>query len=81
MFKKVCIIGCGLIGSSIARAIKKNNLSNQIVSSNRSDFTNRKIKKLNIVDDSSSDIKKMVSGSDLVIIATPLSSYENVILK
>jgi len=81
MFKKVCIIGCGLIGSSIARAIKKNNLSNQIVSSNRSDFTNRKIKKLNIVDDSSSDIKKMVRGSDLVIIATPISSYENVILK
>ena len=24
MFKKVCIIGCGLIGSSIARGIKKN---------------------------------------------------------
>ena len=28
MFKKVCIIGCGLIGSSLARAIKKNNLEN-----------------------------------------------------
>ena len=27
MFKKVCIIGCGLIGSSLARAIKKNKLS------------------------------------------------------
>ena len=27
MFKKVCIIGCGLIGSSIARAIKKKKLS------------------------------------------------------
>ena len=37
MFKKVCIIGCGLIGSSIARAIRKNNLSSKIVSSNRSD--------------------------------------------
>ena len=34
MFQKVCIIGCGLIGSSIARAIKKYNLSNNIVSSN-----------------------------------------------
>ena len=33
MFKKVCIIGCGLIGSSIARAIKKNRLSKKIVSS------------------------------------------------
>ena len=81
MFRKVCIIGCGLIGSSIAKAIKKNNLSNQIVSSNRSGITNRKVIKLNIVDDSSSDIKKMVSGSNLVIIATPLSSYKDVILK
>jgi prephenate dehydrogenase len=58
MFKKVCIIGCGLIGSSIARAIKKNNLSTKIVSSNRSDTTNKKVIKLNIVNDSSSDTKK-----------------------
>ena len=81
MFKKVCIIGCGLIGSSIARAIKKNNLSAKIVSSNRSDITNKKVVKLNIVDTSSSNTSKMVKESDLVIIATPLSSYKNVILK
>jgi len=80
MFKKVCIIGCGLIGSSLARAIKKHNLSSQIVSSNRSEAVNNKVLELKIVDDSSSDTKKMVSESDLVIIATPLSSYENVIL-
>ena len=60
MFNKVCIIGCGLIGSSIARAIKKNNLSRKIVSSNRSDITNKKIIKLNIVDEASSDTKKIV---------------------
>jgi len=81
MFKKVCIIGCGLIGSSIARAIKKKKLSNKIVASNRSKTTNKKVVKLKIVDDSSVDIKKMVRGSDLVIIATPLSSYKNVIFK
>ena len=81
MFKKVCIIGCGLIGSSIARAIKKKKLSNKIVSSNRSKTTNKKVVKLKIADDSSADIKKMVRGSDLVIIATPLSSYKNVIFK
>jgi len=81
MFKKVCIIGCGLIGSSIARAIKKKKLSNQIVSSNRSKITNKRVIKLNIVDDSSADIKKMVRESDLVIIATPLSSYKDVIFK
>ena len=81
MFKKVCIIGCGLIGSSIARAIKKNNLSVKIVSSNRSDTTNKKVIKLNIVNDSSSDTKKMVEESDLIIIATPLSSYKSLIFK
>jgi len=81
MFKKICIIGCGLIGSSLARAIKKHNLSEKIVSSNRSDIVNKKVLELKIVDDSSSDTPKMVYDSDLIIIATPLSSYENVILK
>ena len=81
MFKKICIIGCGLIGSSLARAIKKNNLSEKIVSSNRSDLINKKVIELNIVDESSSDTKRVVQNSDLVVIATPLSSYEDVILK
>ena len=81
MFNKVCIIGCGLIGSSLARAIKKYNLSEKIVSSNRSDIVNKKVLGLKIVNDSSSDTQKMVNDSDLIIIATPLSSYENVILK
>ena len=81
MFKKVCIIGCGLIGSSLARAIKKNNLAKQVVSSNRSKDVNKKVIELKIVDNASSDTKKMVENSDLIIIATPLSSYEDVILK
>ena len=81
MFKKICIIGCGLIGSSLARAIKKNNLSEKIVSSNRSESINKKVIELNIVQDASSDTKKMATNSDLIIIATPLSSYEDVILK
>tara|TARA_Y100000590_G_scaffold401058_1_gene485662 strand:+ start:137 stop:1039 length:903 start_codon:yes stop_codon:yes gene_type:complete len=80
-FKKICIIGCGLIGSSLARAIKKNNLSDKVVSSNRSEKINKKVVELKIVDDSGADTKKMSEGSDLIIIATPLSSYEDVILK
>ena len=81
MFKKICIIGCGLIGSSLARAIRTNNLAEKIVSSNRSTFVNNKVIELKIVDDSNADTRKMVEGSDLIIIATPLSSYEEVILQ
>ena len=51
MFEKVCIIGCGLIGSSLAKAIKKQHLSETIVSSNRSDVVNKKVIELKIVDD------------------------------
>ena len=81
MFKKVCIIGCGLIGSSIARGIKKNKLATKVVSSNRSNSTNKKVIRLKIVDEASSNTKKIVKGSDLIIIASPLSSYKNIILK
>ena len=81
MFRKICIIGCGLIGSSISRAIKKNKLADKIVSSNRSDITNKKVIKLNVADEASSDTRKMVQGSDLIIIATPLSSYKDVVFK
>ena len=81
MFKKVCIIGCGLIGSSIARGIKKNKLATKVVSSNRSNKTNKKVIRLKIVDEASSDTIKMVKGSDLIIIASPLSSYKNIVLK
>ena len=81
MFKKVCIIGCGLIGSSIARGIKKNKLANKVVSSNRSESTNKKVIRLKIANEASSDTKKVVKGSDLIIIASPLSSYKNIILK
>ena len=81
MFKRVCIIGCGLIGSSIARGIKKNKLATKVVSSNRSKSTNKKVIRLKIVDEASSDTRKIVKGSDLIIIASPLSSYKNIILK
>ena len=81
MFKKVCIIGCGLIGSSLARAIKKNNLSEKIVSSNRSVFVNKKVIELKIVDESSPETQEMTQDSDLIVIATPLSSYKEIILK
>ena len=65
----------------ISASNKKNNLAEKIVSSNRSEVVNKKVIELKIVDDSSSDTKKMVEGSDLTIIATPLSSYQDVILK
>jgi len=48
MFKKITIIGFGLIGSSIARAIKKNNLCKILVAHDKSKLVLKKTSKLNI---------------------------------
>ena len=48
MFNKITIIGLGLIGSSIGRAIKKNNLCKILVAHDKSKIVLKKIIRLKI---------------------------------
>ena len=80
MFNTVSIIGCGLIGSSILRAIQKRNLAREVRVFDSSRETISYLKKENICSNISSNIRQCVKNSDLVIIATPLSSYKEIIL-
>jgi cyclohexadieny/prephenate dehydrogenase len=79
MFNKVTIIGLGLIGSSIARAIKKNNLSKILVAHDKSKIVLKKTLKLKITNYIEPNLKKSVENSDLVIICTPLGTYKNIV--
>jgi len=80
MFKKITIIGMGLIGSSIARAIKSKNLCKILVAHDSSKSVLKKVLKLRITKNIESNLKKSVQNSDLVIICTPLGSYKNIVL-
>jgi cyclohexadieny/prephenate dehydrogenase len=80
MFDTISIIGCGLIGSSILRAIKSKNLAKEIKVFDHSKEVATYLKKENICVNVSNDIRQCVVNSDLVIIATPLSSYKEIIL-
>ena len=79
MFKKITIIGLGLIGSSIARAIKKNNLCKILVAHDKSKLVLKKTSKLKITNHIEPNLKKSVKDSDLVIICTPLGTYKNIV--
>ena len=79
MFNKVTIIGLGLIGSSIARAIKKNNLCKILVAHDKSKIVLKKTLKLKITNYIEQNLKKSVENSDLVIICTPLGTYKNIV--
>jgi len=79
MFNKITIIGLGLIGSSIARAIKKNNLCKILVAHDKSKIVLKKTFKLKITNYIEPNLKKSVENSDLVIICTPLGTYKNIV--
>ena len=80
MFNTVSIIGCGLIGSSILRAIQNKNLAKEIRIFDLSKESTAYLKKENICSNISTDIRQCVRNADLIIIATPLSSYKEIIL-
>ena len=79
MFNKITIIGCGLIGSSILRIVDKKKLSKQINIFDKSKEASVFIKN-NFSVEVFNDLSESVIGSDLIIIASPLSSYKEILL-
>ena len=79
LFKQTTLIGIGLIGSSIARALKEKRLSKKICIFSRTKKTINKAKKLKLGNFYTNDLKKSVKNSDLIIICTPLSTYKTIL--
>ena len=78
MLNKVSIIGCGLIGSSILRAIEEKKLASKISAFDKSSSVTSFLKK-NFSAEICINISDVVKDSDLVIIASPLSSYKEIL--
>jgi cyclohexadieny/prephenate dehydrogenase len=75
MFERVAIIGIGLIGSSLARVLRRDGLAGEIVACARSAATRDKALELGIADRATEDAAAAVAEADLVVLATPLSAY------
>ncbi len=80
MFNKITIIGCGLIGSSILRAALKKKLSRKIYAYDKSKETISYLKNMKFDENIETDLSIAVKDTDLIIIATPLSSYKEILL-
>ena len=80
MFKNITIIGCGLIGSSLLRALDKKKVSKNITIYDKSKEVLSYLRQENLSVDISSDICASVKEADIIIIATPLSSYKEILL-
>lgn len=78
MFERVAFIGLGLIGSSLARAMKRDDLAGEIHGAARTAATREKALELGFIDAGFEDMAEAVVGADLVVICTPLGAYEAV---
>ena len=78
MFDKIALIGIGLIGSSLARIIRREGLAGEIVVSTRSRDTLARAQELGLGDRYEPDAAEAVRDADLVIVSVPVGASEAV---
>lgn len=75
MFDRITLIGCGLIGSSLAHGIKRKSLAKHLTVVEKQDVLDR-VRALKVADEVTADATTGVAQADLVIICTPQSAYK-----
>lgn len=78
LFARICFVGIGLIGSSLARAIRANGLAGTIACHTMSDGSMERAKELGVVDEIFADPAEAVRDADLVVFAVPIGAYQSV---
>ncbi|BDG70260.1 prephenate/arogenate dehydrogenase family protein [Roseomonas fluvialis] len=79
VFERLCLVGIGLIGSSIARVARKRaDLARTVVATARRPETLARVRELGIVDVVEDDPCKAVEGCDAVILCVPVGAYAGV---
>jgi cyclohexadieny/prephenate dehydrogenase len=79
LFDRLCLLGVGLIGSSIARVAKqRGDLARTVVAHAKTPATLERVKELGIADVVEDDPAKAVEGADCVIFCVPVGAYAEV---
>ncbi len=81
MFKNILIIGCGMIGSSILRGVISQKLCKKAYVYEKNIKYQKQIKKINKKIFLIKKLDKNIMDMDLVVISTPMSEYQKIIIK
>lgn len=79
VFQRVAIIGLGLIGGSLATAIKSRGLAHTVVGTDKRPDEVALAKQLNIIDIVAPSVKEAITGCDLVVLAVPVCATRQVL--
>ncbi|MBM4121588.1 MAG: prephenate dehydrogenase/arogenate dehydrogenase family protein [Nitrospira sp.] len=75
-FKQVTIVGVGLIGGSLGLVLKKRAMADSVVGVGRRVENLKTAVELGAIDRYVADARAGVAGADLVVLATPVDTYE-----
>ncbi|MGM0769574.1 MAG: bifunctional prephenate dehydrogenase/3-phosphoshikimate 1-carboxyvinyltransferase [Pseudomonadota bacterium] len=78
-FKRVAVIGLGLIGGSLAKAVRQNGLATTVVGTDQREDELALGVELGVIDEASASIAEAVAGSDLVVLAVPVRATRAVL--
>ena len=78
LFDKIALIGIGLIGSSLARVIRRENLAGHVTIATRSPATLARAEELGLGDSYTTDMAEAVRDADLIVVSVPVGSSEEV---
>ncbi|HEV2506251.1 MAG TPA: prephenate/arogenate dehydrogenase family protein [Mesorhizobium sp.] len=78
LFEKIALIGIGLIGSSLARVMRREGLARHIAISTRRPETLKRAEELKLGDSYTTDAKEAVRDADLVIVSVPVGASGSV---
>jgi cyclohexadieny/prephenate dehydrogenase len=78
LFDRVALIGIGLIGSSLARALRRDSPETEIIACARRAETLAAVRRLAIADATTHEPAEAAADADLVVVATPLSAYAEI---
>ena len=78
MIRKLAIIGVGLIGGSLARALRAAGEVERVVGCGRGEANLKRGVELGVIDSYTHDVGEAVSGADMVFVAVPLGAMRGV---
>jgi len=77
--KHLVVIGTGLIGGSLALALRRAGAVERVTGVGRNRENLETAQRLGIIDDWSHDVAKAVVGADMVLLAVPMGAYASVL--
>ncbi|MBI2173696.1 MAG: prephenate dehydrogenase [Candidatus Omnitrophica bacterium] len=74
LFKRVAIVGLGLIGGSLGIVLRRRKLASRVIGVSRSASTINQAIRLGAIDQGTTEGSRAVTDADLVVICTPVST-------